>query len=124
MKKLLFVALLAFSSLAFAGEDRVCSVTFTSGTAGNTSAPSSGTCSWQKGAVLVVQCDVNVYWTTTFSGSAAPVATATDFAINFLSNSDPYLVYLDASRQHISFLGVTSSGTCKIGPSTVRKKPL
>lgn len=126
----LAVLALAFSTSVFAaGDDRQCSVTFTSGVAGDTSAPSSGTCSWTAGATVLMQCDQDVYFNTTTNaqGVVGP-ATNVDFQVNFSVNRDPYVVYLldngaGAGSKNISVLGVTTSGTCKFG-KTNRRKPI
>lgn len=103
------------SAAQAAGEDRQCSVTFTAGAAGTTATPSAGTCSWLAGATVLMQCDQAVYWSQTGT------ATATDFKVDFVSNADPYIVYLSPNAKAISVLGVTASGTCKFGATTVRK---
>ena len=116
MKNLaLVVALLVSLTASAAGEDRVCSVTFTAGAAGTTASPTSGTCTWSYGATVLMQCDQDVYFSQTAT------ATSTDFKIAFTSNSDPYIIYLGPNNKTITFLGVTTSGTCKLGPSSVRK---
>lgn len=108
------VVLLGFSAQA-AGEDRQCSVTFTNAVAGTTASPTAGTCAWSYGATVLMQCDQAVYFSQTGT------ATATDFKVDFTSNSDPYIVYLSPNQKTITFLGVSASGTCKFGASSVRK---
>lgn len=116
MKNLIRFVVLCLGLSAFAaGEDRQCSITFTNAVAGSTLAPTSGTCSWQPGAVLLMQCDQDVYFSQTGT------ATNTDFQVKFSANSDPYLVYLGPNQKTVTFLGVTASGTCKFGASTVRR---
>ena len=112
---LVFVVLVALTSFA-AGEDRQCSVTFTAGAAGTTASPTSGTCGWLPGAVVLLQCDQDVYFSQTGT------ATNTDFQVKFTANADPYLVYLGPNQKVITFLGVSASGTCKLGGSAVRRK--
>lgn len=122
-----FVLLFAvgFSGEAVAGEERVCTVGFLTTDAGSTVSPVSGTCTWGAGATLLMQCDVSVYFSTKpVSGGTRPVATSNDMLINFVSNNDPYIIYLSSGRTEVSVLGVLSQGTCKLGPSDVRKKPL
>ena len=116
MKKALFLGFIlgAFAALG-AGEDRQCSVTFTSASAGTTASPTSGTCLWLPGATVLMQCDQDVYFSQTGT------ATSTDFKVAFTSNSDPYIVYLSPNQKVITFLGVSASGTCKFGASSVRK---
>lgn len=111
---LVFVVLVALTSFA-AGEDRQCSVTFTNAAAGTSAAPTAGTCGWLPGAVVLLQCDQDVYFSQTGT------ATSTDFLVKFTVNSDPYLVYLGPNQKTITFLGVTASGTCKLGGSAVRR---
>lgn len=120
MKRIfIFAALgmvLGFATAALgAGEDRQCSVTFTNAAAGTTATPTSGTCSWNYGATVLLQCDQDVYFSQTGT------ATSNDFKIAFTSNSDPYIVYLSPNQKTITFLGVSASGTCKLGASSVRK---
>ena len=116
---LALVCLLAPPAYAL-GDDRLCSVTFTSGVAGTTASPSSGTCSWVAGSTLLMQCDQDVYF------SSSGTATANDFQVKFTVNSDPYLIYqLETNnlQRNVSVLGVTASGTCKFG-KTNRRKPI
>lgn len=116
MKRLALFAVVLLSLTTFgAGEDRQCSITFTNAVAGTTAAPTAGTCSWQPGAVLLMQCDQDVYFSQTGT------ATSTDFQVKFTSNSDPYLIYLGPNQKVVTFLGVSASGTCKFGASAVRR---
>lgn len=119
------LGLLSLGVALAAGEDRACSVTFTTGAAGNTGAPSSGTCNWEQGSTVLMQCDAAVYF------SATTTATANDFKVDFAANSDPYIIYLTAASfpgggatvgKVISVLGVSASGTCKFAKS-MRRKP-
>jgi len=126
MKKVLFfivaAALVTVATAALAGEDRQCTVSYTTGAAGNTLSPASGTCSWGKGATLLVQCSSDVYFAQKFAtGTTRPAAANTDFVMSFSSNKDPYIVYLDADKVELSFLGVSASGDCKVGATTVRR---
>jgi hypothetical protein len=115
----LVICLLAYPAQAL-GDDRQCSVTFTTGAAGTTASPSSGTCNWVRGSTLLMQCDQDVYFSSTAT------ATANDFQVKFSINPDPYIIYqLDTSnlQKDVSVLGVTASGTCKFA-KTNRRKPI
>lgn len=81
-----------------------------------------GTCSWNKGSTVLVQCDQDVYIDTTTTGQVAGTATSFDQRINFSANNDPYPIYLDANDQNISCLAVSTAGTCKF-ITTKRAKP-
>jgi membrane-bound ClpP family serine protease len=123
------LALALSTPVMAAGDDRQCSVTFTSGVAGSTASPSSGTCAWSAGATVLMQCDQDVFFNTTTNaqGTVGP-ATNVDFQVNFSANRDPYIVYLldngtGAGSKNISVLGVTASGTCKFA-KTNRRKPI
>lgn len=116
-----FCTLSVAMSAQAAGDDRQCSVTFTTGAAGTTASPSSGTCSWVAGATVLMQCDQAVYYT------ASGTATATDFIADFVANKDQVILYLNSSpnetQKNISVLGVSASGTCKFA-KTNRRKPI
>ncbi len=120
------LAFFCLTTVAFAaGDDRQCSVTFTTGVAGTTAVPTTGTCTWGAGSTLLMQCDQDVY----FSGTTT--ATSTDFQVKFSVNPDPYLIYMldtsggsgTSSQKNVSVLGVSASGTCKFA-KTNRRKPI
>lgn len=127
----LFVLCLATISFA-GGEDSQCTVTFTTGVAGTTASPATGTCTWDYGTNVLMQCDVAVFF------SPSRTATSADFKVDFAANSDPYPLWLMpgngqkttlqdggiviSGQRVISVLGVTASGTCKFG-KTPRRKP-
>lgn len=121
----LAVALLATSALA--GDTVVCSVSFTNLVAGTTAAPASGSCSWARASMVLMQCDQDVYFSsnTSTAGGTVTVATAAMQRVNFLSgnNFDPYKVYLSLNDQQVSVLGVTGTGTCKFIISPFQRKP-
>lgn len=136
MKKAFAVAVVCGFAVAWAAEPVVCAVTVSSAAATTTAAPASGTCSWQKGSTVLLQCGnidgggIDVYVDTqkvvaTYSvlsdgglyydgGSSGGAATAADQRIDFSSNRDPYILYLDEGDQHVSMLPVDGTGTCKV----------
>jgi hypothetical protein len=109
---------IAFALAAWAAEPVVCAVNVATGAATTTGTPTSGTCTWAKGANVLMQCDVDVYVDSQSGGTA----TSADQRVNFTSNNDPYIVYLDANDQNISLLSVSASGSCKF-MTTKRPKP-
>lgn len=124
MKYLKLIALLGLCSVwpAQANEVRQCSVAVTTGGAATTASPTSGTCSWERGATIVMQCDVAVYWNATKNSTGgATTATSADLSVDFTTNSDPYKIELSGNAKHVSVLSVSSSGTCKFGPKLVKK---
>jgi hypothetical protein len=120
MKRFGFAALvlaLAVGAMeAWAANSVVCSVAVTS-SASNTASATTGTCSWQAGAVVAMQCDTAVY----YDQQAGGTATSADFKVEFSANSDPYLITLTANEKHISLLRVSADGTCKFAPMQKRK---
>lgn len=125
MKHLRYIAILGllFVWPVAADEVRQCSVAVTTGGAATTASPTSGTCSWERGATIVMQCDVAVYWNATKSATTgnATTATSSDLSVDFTTNSDPYKIDLAGNAKHVSVLSVTSSGTCKFGPRIAKK---
>lgn len=113
---LTLTAFLAFA--VWASEPVVCSVAIGTGAATTTSAPTTGACTWAKGATVMLACDQKVYIDSTLGGTA----TSADQVIDFASNADPYLIHLDNADQHISLLAATTAGTCKF-MTTKRRKP-
>lgn len=110
---------------AWAAEPVVCTLTTATGSSAITSSPSTGTCTWGKGAVVLMVCTTDTYVdsTTVTSGTVAqPNATSADQLIDFTNNKDPYPIYLDARDQHIAVRAVTTAGTCSF-MTTQRKKP-
>lgn len=109
---------------AWSAEKVVCSVTYTTGAAGVTSSPASGTCSWSPGGAVLVQCSSDVYgsWAVNAAGTVV-TATSADVTLSFSSNLDPIPVCLQGRENHISVLGVTASGTCKFLPTSLRRCP-
>jgi len=81
-----------------------------------------GTCTWNKGSTVMLQCDQDVYVDSSTSNNTAGTATSFDQRINFSANNDPYPLYLDAPDQNISILGVSTAGVCKV-MTTKRPKP-
>lgn len=109
---------------AWASEPVVCTIT-TSGTSANTSSPTSGTCTWDYGATVLVACDQDIYIDSTATGkkgAPAPTASSADQYIGFVANRDPYPVYLNDNDKHIAVIQVTTAGTCKF-MTTLRPKP-
>lgn len=135
MKKALVVGfILGLAGASFAADPVVCTVTTSTSTAATTALPTGGpgACSWGKGAVILMQCTTDVYIDTSnlidvpvpldggVIGSA--VATSADQRVDFSSNSDPYIVYLNSGDQHVSVLAVSSAGSCKF-MKTQRRRP-
>lgn len=83
-----------------------------------------GTCTWSKGSTVLVQCNTNVYFDSSTTAGVAGTATSFDQRVMFLTNGDPYPIYLDNSDQNISALAVTDAGAgeCKFMTSK-RPKP-
>ena len=81
-----------------------------------------GTCTWNKGSTVMLQCDQDVYVDSTTANNTAGTATSFDQRINFSANSDPYPLYLDAPDQNISILAATTAGSCRV-MTTKRPKP-
>lgn len=119
MKKLAMVvaALVAgvVATFAFASEQVLCTLSVTT-TAAATSSPTSGTCSWAKGAVVAMQCpNVVVHYDARPGGTA----TTSDILVDFTANPDPYLIDLRSDESVISVRTATGSGTC-VFASTVK----
>lgn len=110
---------------AQAAEPVVCSIT-TSGTSANTSSCTSGSATWEMGATVLVACDQSVYIDSTNptprNPAGTPTASSADQLIDFASNKDPYIVYLNPGDKHIAVIQVTTAGTCKF-MTTLRPKP-
>jgi pectate lyase len=114
--------LLMFSIAAFAAEPVVCAITTATGSSASTASPTTGTCTWGKGATVLVQCTTDTYIDSTTVGVTAPSATSSDQAIDFTNNKDPYIVYLGNSDKVIAVRAVSSAGSCNFMPS-LRRKP-
>lgn len=115
---------------AEAADNVTCAVTTSTSTAATTANPASGTCDWQPGNVVLMQCTTDVYLDTNAVRSVFPadggttggVATSADQRIDFSSNSDPYIIYLNNNDHHVSLLAVSSAGSCKF-MKTQRARP-
>lgn len=119
MKKALVVGfILGLAATAFAADPVVCAVTTATGAAASTSSPTTGTCSWSPGSVILMQCTTDTYIDTAPGGTAS----SADQRVDFTSNSDPYIIYLNNADQHVSVLAVTSAGSCKF-MKTQRARP-
>lgn len=84
----------------------------------------SGTCSWQKGATVLMQCDVNILADTTNPGGSSniPIVTSSDQFYAFGTNTDPVILYLDPQDKVISIAEADGGqGTCKFMTSKRRK---
>lgn len=115
---------LFYVSPAWSAERVVCSVTYTTGVAGVTSSPATGTCAWSPGGAVLVQCNTDVFasWAVNAAGTVI-TATSSDVTLAFATNLDPIPVCLQGRENHISVLGVTASGTCKFIPTSLRRCP-
>lgn len=108
---------------AWSAEKVLCSVTYTTGVAGVTSSPTTGSCSWSAGSNVLMQCTTDVYFNYQVVDGALAAATSADAVAGFASNTDPIPVCLSRLERHISFLGVTASGTCKFMQTSFRRCP-
>lgn len=115
--------LFLMSGPAWSAEKAVCSVTYTAAVAGVTSAPTTGSCTWPVGGNVLMQCTTDVYFNYQTVNGALAAATSADAVAGFASNTDPIPVCLGDGERHISFLGVSSSGTCKFIPTRLRRCP-
>lgn len=121
MRNVIIAGVVWASTLTLAAEPVVCTIT-TSAASANTSAPTSGSCSWPKGANVLVQCDQDIYIDSTATSPAVPTASSADELVAFASNKEPKIVYLNSQEQHIAVIQVTTGGTCKF-MTTLRPKP-
>ena len=115
------VCLLA--AVAYASEPVMCSLTVTTSAAISTvdAGPGdggTGSCTWAKGANVLVQCP----WISVYMNSSGSSASSSDALADFTVNNDPIPVYLDSNEQVISVKGVSDAGTCKF-MTTKRPKP-
>lgn len=110
---------------AWSAEKVLCSVTYTAGVAGVTSAPTTGSCSWDIGSNVLMQCTTDVYFNYQVVNGALAAATSADAVAGFASNTDPIPVCLStpSRERHISVLGVTAAGTCKFMQTSFRRCP-
>lgn len=110
---------------AWSAEKVLCSVTYTTGAAGVTSSPTTGSCSWSVGSNVLMQCTTDVYFNYQVVNGALAAATSADAIASFSSNLDPIPVCLSSpsNERHISVLGVTVSGTCKFMQTSFRRCP-
>lgn len=115
--------LFLMSGPAWSAEKVLCSVTYTTGAAGTTVTPASGSCSWALGTNVLMQCSTDVYFNYQVVNGALAAATSADATASFASNLDPIPVCLKNNEKHISVLGVTASGTCKFMSTDLRRCP-
>lgn len=113
---LLLAALLASGASLAADPKQVCSLSVTTGSAASTASPTSGTCSWPRGAAVVLMwCSVDVVYEANWSLStgAVTVASATQGVhVSFSSGQDLVPIYLNSNDKDISVIAATASGTC------------
>ncbi len=115
---------------AEAADNVTCAVTTSTSTAATTALSASGTCDWSPGSVVLMQCTTDVYIDTNQvrgvfpadGGTTGGVATSADQRVDFSSNSDPYIIYLNNNDHHVSILAVSSAGSCKF-MKTQRARP-
>jgi len=99
-------AVLTVGLLAHASERVLCTLSVST-TAADTATPTSGTCSWAKGAIVAMQCpNLVVYY------DPNGTATTSDILVDFTANPDPYLIDLRASESTISVRTSSGTGTC------------
>lgn len=122
-KTLALVALVSLlSGAAMAADPVVCTVTTATGAASSTASPSSGTCSWAAGSVILMQCTTDVYVDTSTVANVAPTASSADAFVDWTNNKDWFPIYLDSNDRVVSLLAVTTAGSCKF-MTTKRKRP-
>lgn len=102
------------------GNDVVCSVAFTTSVKGETFR--NAACRWPSGASLWMQCDADVFFSSTspFGNNTQPDAGSLDLVAVFSSNRDPVQILLNNNQTHVTVLGATASGTCKFAAATRR----
>lgn len=125
MKRILVFAAVMVAIVALGAEPVVCTVSIGTGGATTTASATTGTCTWNRNSVVLMACDQDVYINTTSgcvgSQCAPAAATSAMQRVNFLSNMDPYPLYLDTFDKDVSMLAVTAAGTCKF-MTTKRKR--
>lgn len=104
-----------------AAEPVVCTLTTATGSSAVTSSPTTGTCSWGAGSVVLMQCSTDTYVDSSTVLGVAPSATSADQNIDFTNNKDPYPIYLDQGDKAIAVRAVTTAGTCYFMTSKRRK---
>lgn len=128
MRKTLFLLALplilglTLTPIAEAADPVVCSVNTATGAASSTASPTTGTCSWAAGSVILMQCTTDVYVDTSTVNNVAPTATSADAFVDWTNNKDWWPIYLDSNDKVISLLAVSSAGSCKF-MLTKRKRP-
>lgn len=117
-----FAALVA--SVAFASEPVVCTLTTSTGAAASTAACTTGSATWIKGSVVLLQCTSDVYVSSTTPSGTTTVnpATSSMELLDFSTSKDKVLIPLNPQDLHISVLAASSAGTCKFMTS-LRKRP-
>lgn len=123
-KTLLLLALLTFivPASAQAADLVVCSVNTATGAASSTASPTTGTCSWPTGSVILMQCTTDVYIDTSTINNVAPTASNADAFVDWTNNKDWWPIYLGNNDKVVSLLAVSAAGTCKF-MTTQRKRP-
>ena len=122
--------LFLMASHGWSAEKVVCTLDFTTAAAVNTSAPTTGSCSWLKGSNVLMQCrsaagaGVDVYSRHELSSAGTLVAAdSTGNVYSFATNLDPIPVCLMGNEKDISVRGVSASGTCYFTITTLRRCP-
>lgn len=115
---------------AWSAEKVVCTLDFTTAAAVNTASPTTGSCSWNAGANVLMQCrsaagsGVDVYSRHELDAAGAVVAaSSTGNVYAYSTNLDPIAVCLVGREKHISVRGVSASGTCYFTITTMRRCP-
>lgn len=103
------------ATFAFASEQVLCTLAVTT-TAGVTSSPTTGTCSWANGAIVAIQCPSTVIH---YDARPGGTATTSDILVDFTANPDPYLIDLRSDEKVLSVRTATGTGTC-VFASTVK----
>lgn len=113
---------LLLAPVVHAADPVVCSVNTATGAASSTASPTTGTCSWAAGSVILMQCTTDVYFDSSTVNNVAPTATNADAFVDWTNNKDWWPVYLDSNDKVISLLAVTTAGSCKF-MTTKRRRP-
>lgn len=131
------MAALVPASTADAADNVICAVTTSTSAAATTELPATGTCSWSKGSVILIQCTTDVYIDTNTvlavfnpdggtrspdGGTTGGVASSADEMLDFTNAKDAVPLYLNSTDQHVSVLAVSSAGSCKF-MKTQRRRP-
>lgn len=122
MKKLTLLFFVLLASVASAGEPVVCTLTTATGAATSTASCTTGSATWGKGQLVLMQCTTDTYvsHTTPAGSTTVTAATSSMELVDFTNNKDKVELPLNNNDQHVSVLAATSAGTCKFFVTTRR----